>query len=75
VSEDWPAIAASALEIDGELYIDEILDLARDVAHGVERKAAPVATFLAGLAAGRDGGDPDAVRRAIETVRGAVGET
>jgi uncharacterized protein DUF6457 len=74
MSDDWPATAASALGIDGDLYIDEILDLAREVAHGVERKAAPVATFLAGFAAGRDGGDPDAVRRAIETVRGAIGE-
>jgi hypothetical protein len=72
VSEEWPDKAASALGIEGDLYIDEILDLARDVAHGVERKAAPVATFLAGLAAGRDGGDPDAVKRAIATVRAAA---
>ena len=75
MTDDWLATAASALGIEGDLYIDEILDLARDVAHGVERKAAPVATFLTGLAAGRDGGDPDAVQRAIATVRAAVSGT
>jgi hypothetical protein len=30
-----------------------VLDLARDVAHGVERPAAPVTAYLAGLAVGR----------------------
>jgi hypothetical protein len=30
-----------------------VLDLARDVAHGVTRPAAPVTAFLLGLAAGR----------------------
>ena len=32
--------------------VGAILKLAREVAHGVERKAAPLATFLAGLHAG-----------------------
>jgi hypothetical protein len=30
-----------------------ILDIARDAAHGVERPAAPVTTFLLGYAAGQ----------------------
>jgi len=36
-----------------------VLDLARDVAHGVARPAAPLTTYLAGLAvgAGQDAGD------------------
>jgi hypothetical protein len=34
-----------------------LLDLARDVAHGSERRYAPLATFLAGYRAGREGGD------------------
>jgi hypothetical protein len=33
-----------------------VLDLARDAAHGVARPAAPLATFVAGLAVGRSGG-------------------
>ena len=30
-----------------------LLDLARDAAHGVERPAAPLTTFLVGVAVGR----------------------
>ncbi len=45
----------------------DILKLARDVAHGVERRLAPLAAFVAGLAAARasaEGGDRAAsVRR------------
>lgn len=40
-----------------------ILDLARDAAHGVARPAAPLTTYLLGIAVGR-GADPvDAARR------------
>jgi hypothetical protein len=35
-----------------------ILKLARDVAHGVERKLAPLAAYLAGVAVGRTPADP-----------------
>jgi hypothetical protein len=34
-----------------------VLDLAREVAHNAARPAAPISTFLLGLAVGR-GGDP-----------------
>jgi uncharacterized protein DUF6457 len=33
--------------------IGQVLKLARDVAHGVERKLAPLAAYLAGVHAGR----------------------
>ena len=33
-----------------------VLDLAREAAHGVARPAAPLTTFLAGYALGREGG-------------------
>ncbi len=33
--------------------IRTVLDLARDAAHGVERPAAPLTTFLVGVAVGR----------------------
>lgn len=55
---DLPEVDASAL-----------LDLARDVAHGVARPAAPLTTFLVGLAAGRSGGDPAAVEAVVARVR------
>jgi hypothetical protein len=35
----------------------KILHLARDVAHGVERKVAPLAAFLAGIHVGRRTGE------------------
>ena len=41
---------------DTELDEDLTLDLARDAAHGVERPAAPITTFLVGYAAALRGG-------------------
>jgi Domain of unknown function (DUF6457) len=52
---DWLDGAARALG-EERLAPDEVtivLRLARDVAHGVERKLAPLAAFLAGASAGR----------------------
>ena len=44
------ALAADPLS-DDEVTL--LLDLARDVAHGTERKVAPLSTFLAGMYVGR----------------------
>lgn len=52
-----------------EVAVGELLDLARDVAHGVARPAAPLTTFLVGLAAGRSGGSPADVASVTERVR------
>ena len=40
-------------ELDIEVEVDEalVLDVARDAAHSVERRAAPISTFLLGYAA------------------------
>lgn len=59
VLEEWLSQASTALglpEDTGAVHRDLVLDLARDVAHGVARPAAPLTTFLLGLAAGRGGG-------------------
>jgi Domain of unknown function (DUF6457) len=59
VFDRWVDELATALGIDDEIDVDALLDLARDSAHLVERRAAPVTTFLVGLAAGRsEGADP-----------------
>jgi hypothetical protein len=59
----WITEVCAALELSPtELDRQVVLDLARDVAHGVARPAAPLTTFLVGLAAGRRGGSPEAVR-------------
>lgn len=61
--EDWleaAVEAAGAEDVDPSLLSDAtvtvVLDLARDAAHSVERPAAPLAAFAAGLALGRSGG-------------------
>lgn len=64
VLAEWVAELVDALGLDGPVDTALVLDVARDAAHGVARPAAPVTTFLVGLAAGRQGGDPDAVRAA-----------
>jgi hypothetical protein len=53
--DDWLAALAITLGVDplDEEQVAELLDVARDVAHGVERKATPMATFLLGAAVQR----------------------
>lgn len=45
-----------------------ILDLAKDVAKGVARPAAPFSAFVVGLVAGRSGGTPESVRATVDEV-------
>jgi len=45
-----------------------VLDLARDVANGVARPAAPFSAFVAGLVAGRAGGSPADIESAVAAV-------
>ncbi|WAX56901.1 DUF6457 domain-containing protein [Jatrophihabitans cynanchi] len=61
----WVLELAGALDVDAAA-VDRnlLLDVARDAAHGVARPAAPLTTFLVGLAAGRHGGDAQAIRDA-----------
>jgi hypothetical protein len=50
--DDWTAIVCSALDIPVPVA-GPVLDLARDVAHGVMRPAAPLTAYLVGVAVGR----------------------
>jgi Domain of unknown function (DUF6457) len=51
--DDWTAAACDELGIDpAAVNLRQILDLARDAAHQVDRPAAPVTAFLLGLAVG-----------------------
>lgn len=56
------------LALDPAEVEDLVLAVARDVAHGVARPAAPVSTFLLGLAAGARGGTLADVRAVQEQV-------
>lgn len=67
--DKWLKEAAAVLDVSpadaavlGEDAVTLLLDLARDAAHGVARPAAPLATFVLGLAVGASGGDMAALR-------------
>jgi hypothetical protein len=65
--EEWTAAVVAELDLAGAVdggTRDLVLDLARDVAHGVARPAAPLTAFLLGLAAGR-ADDPVGAARAL----------
>ena len=67
--DEWTRAAAERLGLDpDQVPVSLILDLARDDAHGVARPAAPLTAFLAGLAAGRAGGTPEAIENAVADV-------
>jgi hypothetical protein len=72
--DDWVQRACAALDLRPDsLPIDlrnDLLDLTRDVAHGVTRVAGPVTTYLAGVAVGR--GEPPGT--AIASLRAAMAE-
>jgi len=55
--DDWLVALADRLGLDAAtIPTGLLLDVARDVAHNVARPAAPLSTFLVGLAAARAGG-------------------
>ncbi len=63
--ENWVTALCAELELDPAVIdVPLVLDIARDAAHGVERPAAPLTTFLVGWAAARAGGSQDDVRAA-----------
>lgn len=62
--EDWIAEVKADLGIDLDVDVRGLLDMARVVAHGVARPAAPLTAFLIGYAAARQGGGSAAVAEA-----------
>lgn len=64
--EQWTADVCAALGLP-TVESKPILDLARDVAHGVLRPAAPLTAYLAGIAVGR-GAEPDVVAAQVGTL-------
>ena len=72
----WLRAVAARLDLEDVPLTDEVvtilLDLARDSAHEVERVAAPLTTFLAGVAVGR-GADVAETSRTIVDLLGLPG--
>jgi hypothetical protein len=68
---DWAVEATAALELPPEARwvgerdtVSAVLDLARDVAQGATRPAAPIGAFLAGVAVGLHHAEgPEALER------------
>ena len=65
VLDEWIDTVMEKLELEDDFDEDGLLDLARVVAHQVERRATPISTFLVGLAVGR-GAD---LNETLETVK------
>ena len=65
--DDWAEAVAADLGLVDRPATRAVLDLARDVAHGVERPAAPLTTWRAGMAVagGADAEDVAARIRAL----------
>jgi hypothetical protein len=72
--DDWIADACHALELPADALSsdlrDQLLELTKDVAHGVTRVAGPLTTYLAGLAIGRGTPPSAAIRRLAELAAG-----
>ena len=62
--DQWTAAVCADLGLDpSSADLRAVLDLTRDVAHGVARPAAPLTAYLVGVAVGRGLSLPDAAGR------------
>nr|WP_308126888.1 DUF6457 domain-containing protein [Nonomuraea guangzhouensis] len=70
VLNEWTALACKELGVDpARVDRDLILELTKEVAHGVARPAAPLTAYLLGLAEGAGTAPADAVARITELAR------
>lgn len=71
----WLVSVADTLGVDPDaLDVETLLDLSRDVAHGVARPAVPLTSFLAGYAVASAGGDREAFDRVVDRVGALAAE-
>ena len=52
--QDWLATLLRDLDLDDAVDMRMLLDVSREVAHAVERPAAPLTTYILGLAVARE---------------------
>lgn len=67
--DKWINAVQKELGINVDVDQESILNLARDAAHTIERKAAPITTFLLGIAVA-GGADPKEAAKRIELLAG-----
>ena len=68
--DEWIEALAGVLELPSDVEVKIVLDVARDVAHNVERPAAPISTYLLGVAIGGGMSPAVAVERVQELAQG-----
>ena len=67
MSQAWLDVVGAVLGVDAaDVPVDDLLDLTRDVAHNVERKYAPLTTYMLGVAAGQSGKSVDELIAAVQ---------
>ncbi|MHB1615178.1 MAG: DUF6457 domain-containing protein [Actinomycetes bacterium] len=66
--DSWVEEVSRALGLSTRVDRDLLLDLSKEAAHRVARPAAPLTTFLLGLAAGAAGGTPVDVAAAARVI-------
>ena len=72
--DDWPERYSAALELElSDAEVDAILDLARDVAHGTERRFAPLSAYLAGKYVTRRVAEGATTQEAVHEAQEVVG--
>ena len=72
--DQWTAAVCADLGLDpSDADLRAVLDLTRDVAHGVARPAAPLTAYLVGMAVGRGLALPDAAARISALAAGWAG--
>lgn len=71
VTPVWLKQVAATLGIpETDIPVNALLDLTREVAHNVERKSAPLTTFLIGLAAGKTGAsDEELIKKINQAIK------
>lgn len=70
VLAEWTALMCRELGIDpARVDRDRVLDLTKEVAHGVARPAAPLTAYLLGLAEGAGTAPDDAAERITRLAR------
>ena len=72
---EWVQALAQALELPSDVDVKAVLDVARDVAHNVERPAAPVSTYLVGVAIGGGMSPAVAIERTQQLAKGWSADT
>ena len=76
--DDWVGQACDALDLPNDSIPadrrDALLDLTRDVAHGVARIAGPLTCYLVGIAVGR-GADPAQALAKVSALAAGIEKT